>query len=122
MAQQLINTEKQLLRDLTQLVAHKPELSEKLRGSINVSRSNLNVYFAFLQNDKEKMRRAINAAQEVMSDTLTSVTESNSSLVSIVDTKDEHDYLGDKNSENTRQVAEAFKINAENFEFLFNML
>ena len=97
--------------------------SKSWDASIAVSKAQLRVYYAFLQRDKAKCRTAIDAARQYYTELLGDVMESSKKcVVGVVDhCSDEAPlhYMGEKPSENARQLGEALQRKMNNFEFMY---
>lgn len=96
--------------------------NSKWDTSIEVSKAQLRVYYSFLQRDKAKCRTAIDAARQYYTVLLGDVMESSKYVIGVVDhCSDEAPlhYMGDKPSENARQLGEALRRKMDNFEFMF---
>ena len=96
--------------------------SKSWDASIAVSKAQLRVYYAFLQRDKAKCRSAIDAAHQYYTEVLGDVMESSKCVIGVVDhSSDEAPlrYMGDKASENARQLGEALQRKMNNFELMY---
>jgi hypothetical protein len=98
----------------------------KLDTSIEVSKAQLRVYYAFLQRDKLKCRSAIDAARQYYTELLGDVMQCSNSVIGVVldlssDEVPQH-YMGDKPGENARQLGDALQRKMDNFEVLYTNL
>lgn len=97
----------------------------KMDTSIEVSKAQLRVYYAFLQHDKAKCRSAIDAARQYYTELLGEVMGSSKWVIGIVDRSSDEapqHYMGDKPSENARQLGDALQRKMDNFEVLYGSL
>jgi hypothetical protein len=96
--------------------------SKSWDASIAVSKAQLRVYYAFLQRDKAKCRTTIDAARHYYTELLGDVMERRRCVIGVVDQcLDETPlhYMGDKPSENARQLGEALQRKMNHFEFMY---
>ena len=96
--------------------------NSKWDTSIAVSKAQLRVYHAFLQRDKAKCRTAIDAARQYYTEVLGYVMESSKCVIGVVDLCSDEaplHYMGEKPSENARQLGEALQRKMNNFELMY---
>ena len=81
------------------------------------------MYYAFLQRDKAKCRTAIDAARQYYTELLGDVMESSKKCViglwDLCSDEAPLRYMGDKASENARQLGEALQRKMNNFEVMY---
>jgi hypothetical protein len=119
MAQHRVAEETGHLRALIKASEHE---DMTLDTSIEVSKAELRVYYAFLQHDKAKCRSAIDAARQHFTEVIGDVMENSECVVGLVDQRSDEaaqHYMGDKTDENTRQLGKALQMKMDNFEFMY---
>ena len=81
---------------------------------LNIIKAKLLVYYAVLQGDAEKCQSAIDSLKELLHEQLESVMEGKARKVWVFGPNGS--YVGDKDDENSRQVAESMKRNLASME------
>ena len=101
----------------------RADANSKWDASIAVSKAKLRVCYAFLQRDKAKCRTAIDAARQCYTELLGEMMECSKSVIGVVDLHSSDEaplhYMGDKPSENARQLGEALQRKMNNFELMY---
>ena len=120
-AQQQVAEETGHLRALVE--GKRAGANSKWDASIAVSKAQLRVCYAFLQRDKAKCRTAIDAARQYYTELLGDVMESSKKCViglwDLCSDEAPVRYMGDKPSENARQLGEALQRKMNNFELMY---
>ena len=83
-------------------------------GDLKVIKAKLQVYYAVLQGDADKCQSAIDSLKELLHEQLESVMEGKARKVWVFGPNGS--YVGDKDDENSRQVAESMKRNLASME------
>lgn len=115
------NAVNRLLSALHGLKASKwPDKLPDDNRDLNIIKAKLLVYYAVLQGDAEKCQSAIDSLKELLREQLENVMEGKARKVWVFGTN--NTYVGDKDDENSRQVADTMKRNLATMEAMCSAL